>query len=105
MMDYDGGNDEKADDSSVGRIATAACSSKHQARPPIDHIKTILEEVFTNHTYPVKHKLRECDMMKNFMILGFLPQGMELDEVPGRSDTMPFTGVDAVMTVYDGCPQ
>jgi hypothetical protein len=43
-------------------------------------------------------------MMKNFMILGSLTPGMEPDEDPGASDTMPFPEEDAVITVYDGRP-
>jgi hypothetical protein len=43
-------------------------------------------------------------MMKSFMILGSLTWGMELDEDPGRSNTMPFPGEDTVMMVYDGRP-
>jgi hypothetical protein len=43
-------------------------------------------------------------MMKNFMILGSLTWGMELEEDSGGSDTMPFPWEDVVMTVYNGCP-
>jgi hypothetical protein len=43
-------------------------------------------------------------MMKSFMIPGSLTQGMELDEDPGGSDTMPFLREDVVMTVYGGRP-
>jgi hypothetical protein len=83
---------------------TAARSGKHQARPPIDHFKKLLEEAYPNHAYPVKHKLRDCDMMKNFMISGFRTQGIELDEVTDESDMMPFPGEAAFMTVYGGRP-
>jgi hypothetical protein len=83
---------------------TATCRSKQHARPPIDHFKRILEVAYPNHAYPVKHKFRDCDMMKNFMISGSLTWGMEPDEDPGGSDTMPFPKEDAVMTVYDRRP-
>jgi hypothetical protein len=43
-------------------------------------------------------------MMKNFIISGSLTLGMELDEDPGRSDTMPFPREDAIMMVYDAPP-
>jgi hypothetical protein len=43
-------------------------------------------------------------MMKNFIISGSLTLGMELDEDPGGSDTMPFPREDAIMMVYDAPP-
>jgi hypothetical protein len=101
---YDGGNDEKADGSDMEHVAIAARSGKRQARPPTDHFGRLLNEVCPNHAYPVKHKLKDCDMMKNFMISWSLTQAIELDEDPGGSDTIPFPGEDAVMMVYDGCP-
>jgi hypothetical protein len=54
--------------------------------------------------YPIKHKLKDYDMIKNFMISGSLTRGMEHDEDSGGSDVMPFPGENAVMVVYDGCP-
>jgi hypothetical protein len=43
-------------------------------------------------------------MIKNFMTLGTLTRGRELEEDLGRSDTMPFPEEDAIMMVYDGRP-
>jgi hypothetical protein len=90
--DYDGGNDEEAGGSGMGHIATTTLSSKRQAWPPIDHFKQLLEEACLNHAYPIKHKLKDCGMIKNFMILGSHTRSMELDEELGGSDTMPFPG-------------
>jgi hypothetical protein len=42
--------------------------------------------------------------MKNFMILGSLTWGIELNEVPDKSDKMPFPGEAAVMMIYSGHP-
>jgi hypothetical protein len=53
---------------------------------------------------PIKHKLKNCSMMKNFMASGSLTRGMELDEVPEEGDVTPFPREDAVMMIYDGCP-
>jgi hypothetical protein len=61
-----------------------------------------VEETCPNHAYPVKHKLRDCSMMKNFMASGSLTRGMEVNKAPNEGDTMPFPGEDAVMTIYDG---
>jgi hypothetical protein len=77
-------------------------SGKHQARPLTDHFKKLLEETCPNHIYPIKHKFRDYDMMKNFMASGSLARGMEVDEVPDKGDMMPFPREDAVMMIYDG---
>jgi hypothetical protein len=95
----------KAGSSGMGCVTTVAHSDKCQAWPPIDHFRRLLEEACQNHAYPVGHELKDCDMMKSFMILGSLTWGMELDEDPGRSNTMPFPGEDTVMMVYDGRPR
>jgi hypothetical protein len=87
-----------------GCIAPATDRDKRQARPPTNHFKRLLNEACPNHAYPVRHKLKDCDMMKSFMISGSLTRGMELDQNPGRSDMMPFPREDIVMTVYDGRP-
>jgi hypothetical protein len=97
MADYDDDNAGKASSSGMGCVRTAAHSDKCQAWPPIDHFRRLLEEACQNHAYPVGHELKDRDMMKSFMILGSLTWGMELDEDPGRSNTMPFPGEDTVM--------
>jgi hypothetical protein len=48
----------------------------------MDHFKKLLEETCPNHAYPIKHKLRDCGMMKNFMASGSLARGMEVDKAP-----------------------
>jgi hypothetical protein len=84
--------------------ADTTCSGKHHARPPIDHFEKLLQETCPSHAYSVKHKFRDCDMMKNFLASGSLPRGMEVDEVPDEDNTTPFLEEDAVMTIYDGRP-
>jgi hypothetical protein len=71
---------------------------------PTDHFEKLLEETFPNHTYRIKHKLRDCDLMKSFMATRPLARGMEIDEVPDEGDKTPFPREDAVMMIYDGCP-
>jgi hypothetical protein len=78
--------------------------NKHQTRPHTDHFKRLLEEAYPNHAYPIKHKLKDCDMMRSFMISGSPTQGTKLNEDLGKSDTMPFLEEDAIITVYGGRP-
>jgi hypothetical protein len=61
--DYDDGNNGKV-------VMTAVHSDKRQARLPNDHIKRRVEEACPNHAYPARHKLKDYDMMKSFMISG-----------------------------------
>jgi hypothetical protein len=52
------------------RTMAATGSGKCQAQPPTDHFEKLMEETCLNHTYPVKHKLRDYDMIKNLMTSG-----------------------------------
>jgi hypothetical protein len=70
----------------------------------MDHFDKLLEETCLNPAYPIKHKLRDCGMMKSFMTSGSLSRGMEVDKVPNEGDAMPFPREDAVMTIYNGHP-
>jgi hypothetical protein len=71
---------------------------------PRTTFEKLLEETCLNHVYPIKHRLRDCNMMKNFMASGSPARGMEVDEVPDEGDTTPFPREDAVLMIYDGCP-
>jgi hypothetical protein len=53
----------EASSSSMRRASAAACSIKRWERTPIDHFKRLLEEVCPNHTYPVRHRLKDYDLM------------------------------------------
>jgi hypothetical protein len=99
---HDDGNYGKVGSYGPLCIMTTAHSDKLQVRLPIVHFRRILEAACPSHAYPVRHKLKICDMMKSFMILGSFTRGTKLDEDPGGSDIMPFPGEDAVMTVYGG---
>jgi hypothetical protein len=50
-----------------------------------------------NHVYPVRNKLKDCSMMKNYMIKGKKPEGD-----PSGKAAMPFPEEKAVMLIYDG---
>jgi hypothetical protein len=38
---------------------------------------------YPHHSYPIKHKLKDCTMMKNFMMSGALSKGRRPRESPG----------------------
>jgi hypothetical protein len=69
--------------------STSTHRNKHEARPPVDHFKRFLEEVYPNHAYPIKHKLKDCSMMRSFMTSGSLTRCVELDKGPDGINTTP----------------
>jgi hypothetical protein len=83
-------NDGEAGDSGVRRISNAARSDMRQAMPPTNHFRRLLEEACPNHAYPIRHKLKDHDMMRSFMTLGSLTWGVELNEGLDGSNTIPF---------------
>jgi hypothetical protein len=97
VTNHDDGNDGKGGGSDVD-------CDKHQVKQPMDHLKRLLKEACPNLAYPIRHKLKDCDMMKGVMISGSLTYGMKLEDDPGRSDTMSFPREDAIIIVYGGHP-
>jgi hypothetical protein len=79
-------------------------SDKRQARPHTDHFKSLLEEASPNHAYLIRHKLKDCGMMRSFMTSGSHAWGAELNEGPHGSDMMPFPEENTALIVYGGCP-
>jgi hypothetical protein len=73
---------------------------KRQAWPLTDHFDRLLEEAFMNHAYPIKHRLKDCGMMENFMTSGSLTQGKEPEGDPDRKGVAPFPRDEVVMLVY-----
>jgi hypothetical protein len=88
--------------SDLRHTPTTACNNKRQARLPTDHFRRLLVEACPNHAYPIRHKLKDCGMMRSLMTSGSITRGAELDTGPDGSDTMPFPEENAVMIVYGG---
>jgi hypothetical protein len=70
--DNDGSINERAGGSSTEHTAAAASNSRHQAQPTKGHFEKLLEETFPYHAYTIKHKLRDCSLMKSFINIGSL---------------------------------
>jgi hypothetical protein len=96
-------NDSEVGGSGVRRTPAATQNDKRRARPSTFHFKRLLEEACPNHTNPVRHKLKDCSMIRSFMISGSITGGAELNEGPNGSDTTSFPEENAIMTVYEGC--
>jgi hypothetical protein len=87
---YDDGDKKKADGSDKKCVMPARHSVKRQVQPQIDHFVRLLEEACPNHAYPVKHKLKDNNMMKNFITLGSLTQDKEPKEDPVERGVLVF---------------
>jgi hypothetical protein len=77
-------NDKETDDDEQEYIMTAERDFKRQARQPKDHFQKLLEVVYPNHTYPVKHRLKDYTMIKKCHDLGGYLQGQEALGRPRR---------------------
>jgi hypothetical protein len=69
---------EKVEGSDEEFVALAERDFKRHTGPPKDHFEKVLEVACPHHPYPVKHKLRDCTMMKTFMSSDMPDDGDEL---------------------------
>jgi hypothetical protein len=71
LSSYDeGDNDKEVGDSDEELVAAAECDFKRQARKPANHFEKLLKATCPNRAYPIRHKLKEYTMMKNYMTIG-----------------------------------
>jgi hypothetical protein len=90
---------EEIESSDKEFMSTAELDFMLHTRQPKDHFVKILEVACPHHTYHVKHKLKDCTMMKRFIASGALPSGDEpARESRGRGTTLIFMKVE-VMTI------
>jgi hypothetical protein len=97
-----GDNDKDAGDFDVELVTTAKRDSKHQAWQLTDHFKKLLKATYPNHMYPVRHKLKECTMMKNYMTTGIFAKGKRPDGDSAGKVAAPFPKEKVVMLIYGG---
>jgi hypothetical protein len=97
-----GDNDKDVGNSGMELITAAERDVKRQTWHPVYHFEKLLEATCPNHTYPVRHKLKECTMMKNYMTIGSFARSKKPDgDSPGKV-AAPFPEKTAVMSVYGG---
>jgi hypothetical protein len=95
-------NDKDAGDSDEELMVATECDFKCPTRPPIDHFEKLLEVTCLNHMFPIKHKLKECSMMKNYMAMGCLARARTPEGNLARMAATPFLEEKAVMSIYGG---
>jgi hypothetical protein len=52
--------------------------------------------------YPIRHELKECTMMKNYMTTGTFARGKKPEGDPEGKAKAPFLEEKATMSIYDG---
>jgi hypothetical protein len=98
----EGDNNKDVGDSIEELITAVECDVKCQARQPVDHFKKLLKATDPNHTYLVRHKLKESTMMKNYMTMRtFATCKKSNSDLSGKATT-PFPEEKAVMSIYGG---
>jgi hypothetical protein len=98
----EGSKDKDAGDSDEELVATAEHDIKHQVWLPVDPFEKLLEMTCPNHTYPVKHKLKECTMMKNYMTTGTFARSKKPEGDSAGKVASPFPEEKVVMLIYGG---
>jgi hypothetical protein len=93
-------DDKEADGSNEEYFTTVEHSFKHQERQPKDHFEILLKATCLNHVYPIKHKLKDTTMMKNFMTSGGLAKGKKPEGDPSGTGAAFFPREAAIMMIY-----
>jgi hypothetical protein len=88
--------------SGMGHISATTRSGRRSVWTHTDNFKRLLKEACPNHAYPVRHKLKDCEIKQSFMTLGSLTWGAKPDEGPDRSGTTPFPKENTIMMVFEG---
>jgi hypothetical protein len=91
----EGDNDKDDGNSNEELIPAFKRYSKRQVRQPVDHFENLLEATFPNHTYPIRHKLKECTMMKNYLTMRTFAKGNSMGKAAA-----PLSEEKAVMSIY-----
>jgi hypothetical protein len=68
-------NEKEAEGSNEEYVTATKRDFKSQAWQLNEHFEKLLKLACSNHPYPVKHKLKECTMMRNFMTWGVVSKG------------------------------
>jgi hypothetical protein len=91
----------RSSDSGEECVAATERNLKRQTRPAKDHFEKLLEATYPHHSYPIKHKLKYCTLMKKFMMSGAFSKDRKPGGDPGGKGAAPIPGEAKVMTIFD----
>jgi hypothetical protein len=100
----EGDNDKDVGDSDEELIATTESEVKCQARLLADHFEELLKVTCPNHRFPIRNKLKECPMMKNYMTMRTFVRGKKHESDSTGRAAAPFHEERADMLIYGGSP-
>jgi hypothetical protein len=83
-------DNKEVDDSNKDYVTAAESDFKRHVRQPNDHFEKLLEATFPNHSYLIKHKLKDCTMMKDSMTSGLSPKVRKPEGTWARRARHPF---------------
>ena len=70
-------------------VYTTDRASKQPQQGQPDHFDKIMESPCTNHTYPVKHLYKDCELLKRFLRQAGKPkEGKGKEEEPKKGGMM-----------------
>jgi hypothetical protein len=95
-------NNKDTSDSDKELMVAVERDFKCPAQSRTDHFKKLLEVTCPIHTFPVKHKLKECSMMKNCMAMRSLASAKKHESDSVGKAAAPFLEEKAVMSIYGG---
>jgi hypothetical protein len=98
----EGDNDKDVGDSDKELVTTIERDFKRQARLHADYFEKLLEATCPNHTYPVRHKLKEYIMMMNYMTTRIFARGKKPEGDPTGKATAFFPEKKVVISIYGG---
>jgi hypothetical protein len=98
----EGSNNRDTDDSNEELIATAESDFKCQSRLPMDHFEKPTDVTCPNHTYPVKHKLKEFTLVKNYMRTRTFARSKKPKGDSAGKAAAPFLEEKVIMYIYGG---
>jgi hypothetical protein len=89
MVAGNDGRDEGVGDSGEECVVATGHDFKCQTRSPKDHFEKLLKATYLHHSYPIKHKLKDCTIMKKFMTSGAFSKGRKPGGDPGGKSVAP----------------
>jgi hypothetical protein len=101
IMASNNNRSEEADSSDEGFVAIVECYFKWQTQPFEDHFEKLLDATYMHQAYPMKHKLKDCTMLKKFMMSGAPSSGSKLGRDPRVKSAAPIPREAEVMTIFD----
>jgi hypothetical protein len=95
-------NGKDANDSDEELMMVVEGDFKCLVWSPTNHFEKLLQVTCPLHTFPVKHKMKECSMMKSYMATGSLAKVKKPQGSSARKASTTFLVEMVVMSIHGG---